>query len=356
MQSKCCKWCGKEFEQEQGAQKYCEQCRELSKDLLSGKRFDFTKPQICAHCGKEFHYNRKRKYCDDECTKAAMVQKRKEKNIQAERKTYTKICKNCDKEFTTEYAMVVQCSDECVRLWTNKRAKENRKPVQSIAYTCKHCGVEYHPWVKQFDTYCSRECYFEYRRANPKVEIKPINPKLICVVCGKEFEGRSGKLCCSTECNKEKNRIYAYQQSTTEKECCWCGEKFIPEYKGGDYTYCCPEHKRLAIRKRGKDTPNRKLHKGGVSKAKRQRIYSRDGCTCKLCGKKMRMDKADTVSNGNPHPFAPTVDHVIPVSIARELGWTKLETNAENNLQAAHFVCNVKKGNKAANDQLLLFG
>jgi len=260
-----------------------------------------------------------------------------------------KICKQCGNEFNPYNNLHVFCSVECQRQYWYKNPKHD-------PCICKYCGKKFTPKAKDRTTYCSRECAFKYRRANSNIKAKPVNPKQVCAICGKEFEGQGNTKYCSDECIKEKNRLRSYQQSVVEKECGWCGKQFVPGYKSGNYSYCCDEHKRLAKarqrREMKKNNPNAKLHKGGVSRAKRLRIWHRDNDTCQLCGKKMMMDKVNTIASGKPHPLAPTVDHIIPVSIARQYGWDNIMINAESNLQAAHFICNVIKGNRVAGERL----
>jgi 5-methylcytosine-specific restriction endonuclease McrA len=70
-------------------------------------------------------------------------------------------------------------------------------------------------------------------------------------------------------------------------------------------------------------------------------VYERDGWRCQLCTK--LVDRTQTV----PRPKAPTIDHIVPVS----LGGGHLMVN----VQCAHFICNVRKGNRGT-DQLRLLG
>jgi len=294
---------------------------------------------VCQYCGKEMT-GRKRNYCDIECGRNAYKKKFKD---QREQKKVTKACRECGKEFVPMMPWGKFCCDRC-------RDKYKRQHPNYPSCICKHCGKEYVPKSKERTTYCSRECAFEHMAAKPKDPGVVINH----CACG-EIITPKHKYC--DECRKERARYDSYLRKTAkETKCRWCDKTFTPEYKAKTYVYCCEEHMVLAKKERDKNSLNRKMHKGGVSKAKRNRIYFRDGFKCKLCGKKMRMDKAETVWLGNPHPLAPTVDHIIPKSIAKELGWTKQEMNAERNLQAAHFSCNVNKGNRASNDQLRLFG
>jgi uncharacterized Zn-finger protein len=358
-----CKRCGQEFKGRNSAQKYCSECAKLGKSLLSGKVFDYTKPQVCAYCGKEFYHNRKKKYCpDNDCMSHAITERAKQRRI--ENKT-EKTCPFCGKIFipvgTQQY-----CSPDCAREASNKKQREKRsitgkEIIKSITYICKNCGKEYHPKSKYYDSYCGRPCAFAAQKENSKGSIrnllKNIKPICKCDVCGKHFIGKNinSKLC-SDDCTKEKARIAAYKRSKHEVECGWCGKLFVPEYKTNTYSYCCDEHKELAKkqqkREHRKNSPSAKLHKGGVSKAKRLRVFERDSYVCKLCGDPLKMDEIDRLGNGKVHPLAPTVDHIIPVSIAKKMKWHNSKINHESNLQAAHFMCNLMKSNNIRNSFL----
>lgn len=231
---------------------------------------------------------------------------------------------------------------------------KSHQPKMHITYVCMNCGKEYHPKEIDRNKFCSRECAFEYKRAKPKEII--IKPLPVCSVCGKEFEGRTNNKYCSDECKKEKARHDYYTKYAdtsrviTSRKCKWCGNNFTPIRNADNYTCCSNECSKQWAKKRDKN--NTRRHKNSVSLAKRERIWKRDGYKCMICGKAMKMDKLNTVSSGKPHPLAPTADHIIPQSIARELGWDNKRMHAESNLQSAHFICNVRKGNRAIGEQL----
>jgi len=69
-------------------------------------------------------------------------------------------------------------------------------------------------------------------------------------------------------------------------------------------------------------------------------VFERDGWRCHICGKKCRTDV-----NGL-HPQGATMDHLIPLS--------KGGPHTYANISTAHRICNIRKGNKSANDQLAL--
>ncbi|MDI9885916.1 HNH endonuclease signature motif containing protein [Streptomyces sp. HNM0645] len=70
-------------------------------------------------------------------------------------------------------------------------------------------------------------------------------------------------------------------------------------------------------------------------------IAERDKGRCGLCGGRVAMKQKV------PHPKAPTIDHVVPVSEGGD------DTRA--NVQLAHFVCNSVKGPRGS-QQLALIG
>jgi len=276
----------------------------------------------------------------------------------------TRICEQCGKEYETRKPKQKYCSKKCGgEAFSDKFKGINTHGIKPNSYVCKHCGKAFTPKASDRITYCSRECSFEDKKAKPREpKEKQININ-ICVVCSKEFEGKTKKSkCCSDECTKEyrHNEYLEYKASKQyelelsrkrdiytpiilpiiKKICIRCNKKFETIHKSK--LYCsdkCSEY----------------LHKGNISKARKARVFKKDNYKCKLCGKKLRMDKQDTLGSKQPHLLAPTIDHVIPVSIAKQMGWTSVEIHSEANLQAAHLICNIKKSNKAMNDQLRLW-
>lgn len=71
-------------------------------------------------------------------------------------------------------------------------------------------------------------------------------------------------------------------------------------------------------------------------------VAERDGDRCGLCGRKVDMRRR------NPHPLAPTIDHVLPISRGGD------DTRA--NVQLAHRACNIAKGARGGGEQLALIG
>jgi len=79
-----------------------------------------------------------------------------------------------------------------------------------------------------------------------------------------------------------------------------------------------------------------------VERVWRAQVFARDGGRCQICGRKARMTAVV------PHPLAPVLDHIIPLAAGG--------THEPRNVQLAHFICNSRKRETPAGDQLRLMG
>lgn len=69
-------------------------------------------------------------------------------------------------------------------------------------------------------------------------------------------------------------------------------------------------------------------------------ILERDGYVCHLC-----LDPIPRVAESPVDPLAPTLDHVIPLA--------RGGAHHPDNLAAAHFICNSRKGDRVPDGQLV---
>ena len=100
-------------------------------------------------------------------------------------------------------------------------------------YSCKHCGKTFTPKHSKYHTYCSYQCFTDYRNSKGFVP---------CPICGKMFKpyvGAHGKTkYCSKECQWESLRTYE------TSICKQCGKEFYPtgsRPSGKTQTYCSQE-------------------------------------------------------------------------------------------------------------------
>ena len=67
-----CPYCGKEFIRTRNAQRYCsDKCRMLYNRKNPTIQEEELREYTCSYCGKTFKWDRKKKYCSDECRERA---------------------------------------------------------------------------------------------------------------------------------------------------------------------------------------------------------------------------------------------------------------------------------------------
>ncbi|SEN53599.1 hypothetical protein [Lihuaxuella thermophila] len=177
---------------------------------------------ICATCGKQFEYLRKkgpaRKYCSDECRNK---QPRTVKNMTAE--NMTAVCVVCNAEFAPRYKSQKCCSREC-----GKKSAGQVLSQRFQTHICKHCGSEFkHKRSgRTKNIFCSRECAYNHRKgsttSNKRKEYKDLleEPKKNCGTkpyvekkcrhCGTLFRTNymaERRVYCSIKCSNRANAL-----------------------------------------------------------------------------------------------------------------------------------------------------
>lgn len=204
--------------------------------------------------------------------------------------------------------------------------------------SCAYCGKEFIKRTRSRDSnkYCSRECYFESIKKKPQVK-----PKVICSICGKEFEGRKDKKYCSDECRKEiarfkskeywnKNKAASIVNEMITKTCKECGIAFSTNYRAGIREYCSDNCARKHFKKEYKEQRKKQINKAFIQPVYYSKIYQRDKGICQICGHPVDYEK-------NPEdPMGTTIDHIVPLS--------KGGRHHPDNCQLAHRRCNSIKG------------
>lgn len=129
-----------------------------------------------------------------------------------------KICKQCNKKFTTVERGETRgkfCSKECTWIWRSEHLRGENAPAWKgggkIRQVCLQCGVEYiteQAWLRdRKNHFCSRKCHDIWRSLNNLGENNPLwvpRVKCICLECGIPFdqeqrrvERGSGRFCSS---------------------------------------------------------------------------------------------------------------------------------------------------------------
>lgn len=120
------------------------------------------------------------------------------------------------------------------------------------------------------------------------------------------------------------------------RQCEWCGATYVPRKRTSRF---CSRNCTWSEKAKGRRAKVRGAH---VAPVNRIAIFERDRWRCKLCGKPVARTRQA------PHPKAPVLDHILPLAQGG--------THEPANVQLAHFICNSIKGDRNANDQLMLIG
>lgn len=222
--------------------------------------------------------------------------------------------------------------------------------------SCDWCGTEFGWHPKGATRFCSIQCSTDWRESRPPLHgpkrpkrpaKSPANPTTSrpCAVCGCEFTPKQQErkaILCSNKCRYEK---YAWtkRKNISPFKCKTCGVEVVPTYRNKSAVYCstvCRKHD--PVRRREAKALRRARKAGAVlGRVAIIEVFDRDGWRCQICMKPVAR------SRSVPHPFAPTLDHIVPLAAGG--------AHVRENVQLAHFICNSRKGHRGAG-QLRLMG
>lgn len=214
------------------------------------------------------------------------------------------------------------CSQEC-------RSGRKHKEITH----CLVCNIELIQNTGKTKRTCGRVCRDRLRGAKQK---KSRQQSLNCLMCQADFIGPPNRKFCSAECrtthHKEAN---PYKPNTEPKTliCGWCeGEVIVPANFTSNRKYhdkCRVEAKRARYRIKTVKRQSRTVKPTRLAADEVVRTY---GTKCDICSEEIDLSVARTSRLGL------TVDHVIPLS--------KGGADTIDNMRPAHWICNVRKGNK----------
>lgn len=180
---------------------------------------------------------------------------------------------------------------------------------------CETCGATFAKSKREIARYprhyCGKSCAYTAVARRPRR--------------GKELVGPVPRrtVVSGPTCRIEDAPTVSYRLAGT---CSDCGLPFVA--RGLWHTTYCSVR---CARRAGNHTRKRRKRKAqGAERVYRAKVYARDNYICRLCLKPLNMQA--TV----PHPLAPTIDHIHPISIGGK--------HEPSNVQAAHFLCNSSKG------------
>jgi 5-methylcytosine-specific restriction endonuclease McrA len=255
------------------------------------------------------------------------------------------ICAVCGAEFVAAWKRKQTCSEACAHRLAAKKGWDTRgrKNGPLREQVCKHCGKPFMPRGTDRMTYCGRECGFAGMQRTRQGQRGERAPLMTCKECGKVFNQpitpngfvRRVRYYCK-QCRGEGQR----ERCLTAREtfCCReCAQRWGKRV-------CAPHREELARAALARHSYRRRicLAKAPCEFFTNREIFERDGWRCQICGKKVNKNLRGR------HPMAASLDHIVPVS--------KGGKHVRSNVRLAHWICNLRKGNRVANDQLLLIG
>lgn len=186
--------------------------------------------------------------------------------------------------------------------------------MPDVTGRCAQCGAAFVSQRGTRKVFCSPKCGCDHYNGLRARERKVLQSKThyVCIHCGGPRRPPSRSYC-SVYC-RDRHQLGSEFQTF---DCAQCGTPWTRRRALG-HPARCPE----CASKTGRG--------GGLFRRVGLGVLDRDGWQCQLCWRPI-----DPLCR-MPQPGAPTVDHIVPVS---EGG-----TDALDNLRAAHFDCNRKRG------------
>ncbi len=322
--------------------RYCSSvCREKARSVREGRGpAKPARPILtlqCWQCAQPFKTkDASRRYCSREC--AGLAKRRHDPD------TETIECRQCWLTLPSGHFFK---KSNGIRKTTCNTCRRKRRGARAAPRECAHCGKIFRPKQQKHATYCSRECGWQ-GQARIRAEtvwlgkFSPL-PWKSCRQCGAEFYARGTARTCSDACRAAR-RYQKRSGDTRTVACSECGQSFTYVRYNRERVTCSdrcrcrranrinPEGRR-ATKARREAIIRGQLEAGAAEHIVSRRVFIRDRWLCWLCGGALaRSEKV-------PHPKAPTIDHVIPLS--------KQGPHTYENVRAAHFICNSLRG---AND------
>jgi hypothetical protein len=220
------------------------------------------------------------------------------------------------------------CSSACQEA---AGAVGNRK---AASRQCSICGAEYFNSRHDRKKYCGDICQYIARYG---ASCDVVFPQ--CASCFAPMPPRSRRQYCGKPCGW---RTSGRRQRVFFPSCRSCGIVFCSRTSQAKRCRMC-----------------RVLHDYEAKVAQGRRkvsnlvdyVGARDRWKCGICGKRV---SSEPFTQGNY--WSKSVDHIVPESEGKRLGWSREEIDNPANLRVAHMRCNSVRQANGGNEQLMLVG
>ncbi len=224
------------------------------------------------------------------------------------------------------------CGAPCARQGSSCKSCMNARR-QRPRCVCQSCGESFSPKSKERVSFCSRDCAYTHQheqrveRERRIAETRGVLVERTCSECGRWYACSRWRQVCSDQCALERKRASRRRNYTpaprVRRDCDECGTGFRA-FLGPRFRFCSPRccnralrrNRRAAMRANGQSSP-----------VSRSAVIRRCQDRCGLCGFPVLPDAES--------PWHSTLDHIVPLA--------RGGAHTEENLQLAHFMCNVMK-------------
>lgn len=290
----------------------------------------------CRTCGAQFIHHRKKTYCQPECRPG----------YRAKKAACFTDCAHCGGAIpdggnpNRKYCGIL-CS---------RRAEKVRRQQGQAETQCRACEVSFKPKGGDRTTFCSRECSFDWQKAEAACRVAVVHRvnRRDCVQCGVRFTSPGRHIRC-----KDCVPVYNVGVKGSVRQCAHCANDFVAMC-GGEYSsikFCSkqcqnamarsqPSYKEMQKAAKARRRARRKGSKV-LDRVSPTGVFERDGYRCGMCGVKTLKSK-----RGTTHPRAPELDHIVALSLGGDHSYA--------NTQCSCRACNGRKGAGVAG-QLNLF-
>lgn len=251
----------------------------------------------CEWCDKAMS-GRKRRFCDGQC--------RYQRFSESRRGVAKATCHDCKKpcygDRCRKCSTIHKTKNWCECQWCGETFKKPNRGGAAGKYCCRKHSYDRQSFVTRIVR--AQKAFERSLRTIIDAQSKPPVPKRKCVECGADGLGKWMRYC--DPCSGERAAVA-----------------------------------RKRARRTGKALRRARKRAVAYETVRPHEVFARDGYRCGLCGKRCNSTAAV------PHPRAPTLDHIIPLSKGGE--------HTMRNVQCACFKCNTAKSD-TPQGQMRLFG
>ena len=238
-------------------------------------------------------------------------------------------CSKCDRPVLARG----WCSSHYTQWFRAQRRAAGHPARTEARRECEHCGAQFVTRKERMTRYCSLSCA---QRATAAQTTATRRANLMAA------RALRSQVVIYTGPPRSAPDLVHGQGKTTWRagQCRVCATWFVHWNHDATCSAICQRIDRRNQKRIARERRRARKRNAYVSDVYRLKVFESDSYRCHLC--RRRTDPAKAV----PHPKAPTIDHLVPLSAGG--------THEPSNCRTACFRCNSRKGNRGGGDQFAL--